>query len=245
MLRAVALAARLDFTIDPPIGRRDPAPRAAHRASVAGAAARGVLQDPALGRVGAGVPPARRGRLLERSRAGAAGAIAAQALWQSLAALDAYRHRFEAMPETLTNPILLGTLLVPLGFTRAAVTPRRSRTAPSRSAEPPATARAGCRCRGATSSGCGRSSGCSAGCSISSASPRAQRALMHRGPFREALTWLEIHGAAPEVVEHWRGFSKRTVLPQARRATRTEPRRGAGDGAATAAGARPPPELGV
>ena len=29
---------------------------------------------------------------------------------------------------------------------------------------------------------------------------------MHRGPFREALTWLEIHGQAPEVVEHWRGF---------------------------------------
>ena len=29
-------------------------------------------------------------------------------------------------------------------------------------------------------------------------SPRARRALMHRGPFREALTWLEIHGQAPE-----------------------------------------------
>ena len=37
-------------------------------------------------------------------------------------------------------------------------------------------------------------------------SPRARRALMHRGPFREALTWLEIHGQAPEAVEHWRGF---------------------------------------
>jgi hypothetical protein len=29
---------------------------------------------------------------------------------------------------------------------------------------------------------------------------------MHRGPFREALTWLEIHGNAPDVLEHWRGF---------------------------------------
>jgi hypothetical protein len=37
-------------------------------------------------------------------------------------------------------------------------------------------------------------------------SPRAKRALMHRGPFKEAMTWLEIHGSAPEVVEHWRGF---------------------------------------
>jgi hypothetical protein len=37
-------------------------------------------------------------------------------------------------------------------------------------------------------------------------SPRARRALMHRGPFREALAWLEIHGETPEAVEHWRGF---------------------------------------
>ena len=38
------------------------------------------------------------------------------------------------------------------------------------------------------------------------ASPRAKRALMHRGPFQEALTWLEIHGQAPDVLEHWKGF---------------------------------------
>jgi hypothetical protein len=37
-------------------------------------------------------------------------------------------------------------------------------------------------------------------------SPRARRALMHRGPFREALTWLEIHAQTPDVLEHWRGF---------------------------------------
>jgi hypothetical protein len=30
--------------------------------------------------------------------------------------------------------------------------------------------------------------------------------LMHRGLFDEALTWLEIHGQAPDVLEHWRGF---------------------------------------
>ena len=37
-------------------------------------------------------------------------------------------------------------------------------------------------------------------------SPRAKRALMHRGPFEDALTWFEIHGNAPAVLEHWRGF---------------------------------------
>jgi hypothetical protein len=37
-------------------------------------------------------------------------------------------------------------------------------------------------------------------------SPKARRALTHRSPFREALTWLEIHGHTPDVLEHWRGF---------------------------------------
>jgi hypothetical protein len=38
------------------------------------------------------------------------------------------------------------------------------------------------------------------------ASPKAQRALAHRAIFREALTWLEIHGDTPELVEHWNGI---------------------------------------
>src|SRR5262249_59353074 len=38
------------------------------------------------------------------------------ALWRSLAALDAYRRTFASTPETLTNPILLGSLPVPLGI---------------------------------------------------------------------------------------------------------------------------------
>ena len=46
------------------------------------------------------------------------------------------------------------------------------------------------------------------------ASPRARRALIHRGPFNESLTWLDIHGRAPEVLEHWKGFLEGTVLPQ-------------------------------
>ena len=37
-------------------------------------------------------------------------------------------------------------------------------------------------------------------------SPRARRTLMHRGPFREALTWLEIHGERSDVVQHWRAL---------------------------------------
>jgi hypothetical protein len=37
-------------------------------------------------------------------------------------------------------------------------------------------------------------------------SPRAKRAVVSRGPFAEALLWLEIHGHVPDIVEHWRGF---------------------------------------
>ena len=33
---------------------------------------------------------------------------------------------------------------------------------------------------------------------------RAQRSLLHRSTFAEAVTWLEIHGDRPDVVDHWR-----------------------------------------
>jgi hypothetical protein len=29
---------------------------------------------------------------------------------------------------------------------------------------------------------------------------------MYRGPFDEAMIWMDIHGHVPEIVEHWRGF---------------------------------------
>src|SRR6185503_9454176 len=42
---------------------------------------------------------------------------AGDTMWRSLAALDVYRSRFESVPDALTNPILLGSLIVPGGFT--------------------------------------------------------------------------------------------------------------------------------
>src|SRR5262249_44606861 len=35
---------------------------------------------------------------------------------------------------------------------------------------------------------------------------RAQRALLHRHVLQDALTWLEIHGERPELVQHWRSL---------------------------------------
>src|SRR4029079_10052748 len=59
-----------------------------------------------------------------------------QALWQFREGLDRYRHGFEAIPESLTNPILLGTLLAPQGFS-AGRRPRRFEDGTEPEREPP------------------------------------------------------------------------------------------------------------
>jgi len=149
-------------------------------------------------------------------------------LWRSLASLDAYRRRFESMPDTLTNPILLGTLLVPLGISlhpgrgqsgvgvgsergqsgvRAGSDPnpdsgarRRPRRPPiPRLGELPIARRDVERLRQIV--------GLQRRLADVSVSPRAQHALAHRGIFREAVTWLEIHGGSPELVEHWKAIA--------------------------------------
>ena len=59
------------------------------------------------------------------------------------------------------------------------------------------------RCRAATSNACDRFWAFNGGCEIwARASARSAR-LTHRSIFREASTWMEIHGATPEIVEHW------------------------------------------
>ena len=63
--------------------------------------------------------------------------------------------------------------------------------------------------------------------------PRAKRALIERGPFNDTLTWLEIHGNTPEIVEHWRGFIE--ALEAQGNKSRGE---GDADGEASGAGVR-------
>jgi hypothetical protein len=126
-------------------------------------------------------------------------------LWRSLGALDAYRRRFESAPDTLTNPILLGTLLGPLGVSLHPVRHDVSHEAPDgrrrpqgpRLGELPLARRDVERLR--------QILGLQRRLHDLGASPRAQRAITHRSIFRDALTWLEIHGHSPEIVEHWKG----------------------------------------
>jgi poly(A) polymerase len=124
---------------------------------------------------------------------------AAPALWESIARLDAYRQRFPGVPDTLTNAILAGTLLQPLGLAG----PQRRFTADAleRRVELgmlPVPRRDVERLH-----------------QILSLQPRlldlrapfrAQRGLLHRQVLHEALIWLEIHGNRPDVVEHWRAL---------------------------------------
>src|SRR5687767_4032858 len=114
MLRAVAMAARLNFSIDPPID----AAIAKHRGEIARSApARLIEEFYKLLRAGASEQAFRM--LAERKLldpiAHKLQKGATEGLWRSLSSLDAYRRRFEDTPDTLTNAVLLGSLIVPLG----------------------------------------------------------------------------------------------------------------------------------
>ena len=212
MTRAVAIAARLDFTIDPPID----AAIETHRAEIARSAPPRLMEEffkiLRAGHAEYAFRMMADRRLLEPI-APQLQEAAGPALWRSLSALDAYRRRFESTPDTLastlTNPILLGSLLFPLGYTVRMLT-----QAPAQEGDPrreprlslgmlPLARRDMERLRQILS--------LQRRLVDMNLSPRARGALMHRGPFREALTWLEIHGGAPEVVEHWRGFVEAAV----------------------------------
>jgi poly(A) polymerase len=233
MLRALALAARLDFTIEPTLL----AAIRRHRHEIAKSSLPRLLEE---------YYKILRAGSAERAFRGLAdvGLLepistelhqgATDALWQSLAALDAYRRQFESTPESLSNPILLGSLLVPLGISlhpprlrseaavvsvadgHAADNDRRKPKRPPipRLGDLPLARRDVERLRQIV--------GLQRRLKDATAAPRVQRALAHRGIFRDALTWLEIHGGAPDLVAHWK-----TVLAEA--GTPPEPQPGGQD----------------
>jgi poly(A) polymerase len=204
MIRAVSMASRLDFRIDPPI---DEAIAVKRHELARSAPARLIEELYKLLRSGASQAAFRMladRRLLEPLSADLQ-AGAGDALWSSLARLDAYRKRSAAMPDTLTNAILLGSVLAPihqahrsamLGFDGAdgGRDPRLSLgLLPLARRDVDRLGLVLAMQRRLLDQGL---------------SPRAKRALMHRSHFTDALTWLELHGDAPEVVEHWRGFAE-------------------------------------
>jgi poly(A) polymerase len=195
MLRAVALAARLDFRIDGPIlqaidryhgelARSAPARlmEEIYKVMRAGAAEKTFRMLVETGLLAA-LAPEVPGRITDM-------------FWQSLAAIDNYRRAFKRNPESLGNAILLGSLLIPLGLldqhhgrtkelgARFGILPLARRDVEylrqilmlQRHLRDP------------------------------NASARHKRGIMHRTAFPAALMWLELHGNAPALVESWRAL---------------------------------------
>jgi poly(A) polymerase len=221
MLRAVVFAARLDFWIDDLILEAFET----HRHEIGRAAPARLMEEYfkilRSGYAEKTLSMLKETRLLREITPELAGA--GPALWESVGRLDEYRQRFSAPPETLTNAILAGTILAPIGL--AGAQRRFTADALERRVELgmlPIPRRDVERLH-----------------QILVMQPRlldlrapfkAQRALLHRHVINEALTWLEIHGQRPDVVQHWR-------------ALQTEPHPGIPHDSAGNVAADPPPHI--
>ena len=196
MLRAVVLAARLQFSIDQPVLDAI----ATHRHEIARSAPARLVEEYykilRSGHAKEAFTQLRATGLLKAITPELSSA--AEPVWASIAALDRYRARFDAAPESLTNAILAGTLLYPLGL----VTRRRfSADALERRVELgllPIARRDIERLQQIVA--------LQPRLADLQAPARAQRGLLHRAVLSEAITWLEIHGDRPDAVAHWRAL---------------------------------------
>jgi tRNA nucleotidyltransferase/poly(A) polymerase len=232
MLRAVALAARLGFSID-----RDTteAIRALRGEIVKSSPARMLDELYKILRQGASRKTFQLLHelgLLAYILPEADEAIAEQGerLLGSLARLDDYRNAGLATPDELTNPLLMGTLLVPLGvpLRRAAGAPRH----PGEDRDAPDLPRLDVAAELAALEATETDENASAGLPIAlpfarrdldrlrliltaqnrlrevHTSPRVKQMLAGRGYLEEALRWMEIHGGVQgqELAAHWRSL---------------------------------------
>jgi len=223
MQRAISFASRLGFRLDPAIADAI----ATHRGEIAKAAPPRLMDEyykilrsgsarttfEALHRAGLLEPLS---KVLHKG--------AGDELWASLDRLDAYRRKFAASPDALTNAILLGSLVVPLGFSQGAW---------------PAWLEQGGR------PGLGLGLLPLARKDIErmhqvlvlqkrlldpSRSAHARRSLTLRPAFGDALTWLEVHGDTPDTLTYWRDEAGQPALdaPPPIRKRRRGRRRGRG-----------------
>jgi poly(A) polymerase len=129
---------------------------------------------------------------------------AGETLWTSLADVDEYRKRFQAAPDAFTNAILLGSLLTPLNLApamgRHGESIPRLGTLPLARRDVERLRQVLALQRRLTDVG---------------AHPRARRALTHRHIFRDALTWLDVHGHSPALVEEWNSIAAERGSEQA------------------------------
>ena len=198
MLRAIAFATRLGFTLDPPVQRAI----RRHKAEIGKASpARMIEELYKLLRSGFAAPALR-----VLSEHGLLASITPEverrktsSLWRSLELLDAHRARFESAPDTLTNPILLGSLVQPVQ--PLDLTPRRRddrRPLDVKLGQLPVARRDVERLRQALQ--------LQPRLQDPDLGARAQRTIMHRGACTEAMTWLEIYGDDDASLDRWKAL---------------------------------------
>ena len=126
------------------------------------------------------------------------------ALWDGLAALDRYRQRFPSAPLELTNPVLIGTLLVPIG----ALNRRMPDRGPGRDTDMdkvsfgalPVARKDLDRLRHMLIT--------LPKLSDPALPPRVARGLPGRPSFPDTLTWFEIFGGDATVLEQWQALKR-------------------------------------
>ena len=126
---------------------------------------------------------------------------APDAFWHSLARLDAWRSHHPSIPAEMVNPVLMGALLVPLGF----VNPHEDQlglgmlTLARKDYE---------RLRHLL---------VMAPKMVDPNLPvRVQRGLPGRPSFSDAIVWLDIFGDAPDAVAHWKHVQSEMPKPEPR-----------------------------
>jgi poly(A) polymerase len=198
MFRAAVFGARLGFDLDPLVVEAI----AEHRRLITDASPARLMEEYfkvlRSGFAEATFRALDRLRLLESITPELAGAP--DAVWDALARLDRYRQRFTSAPPELTNTVLIGALLIPLGLLRrpsalneTRVDPRSDRLSfgalpvPRRDLE---------RLRQLVQT--------VPRLLDPNLPPRVARGLPHRPAFPDSLTWLDIFEDAPDLVERWR-----------------------------------------
>jgi poly(A) polymerase len=208
MLRAVVMASRLDFRLDPGVV----AAIERHRHLIRDASpARLVEEYYKILRAGAAAKTFRaldETGLLELITPELSGA--GQPFYDSLTALDTWRKQHPDIPASLTNPILVGALVAPLGLLpppgRMPAKPVKAEKPGKRIREPlaervsigmlPLARRDVDRFRHITM--------LIPRMGEQALSLRQQRSIVHRPSFDETLTWLEIFGTDPDLVDVWK-----------------------------------------
>jgi poly(A) polymerase len=124
------------------------------------------------------------------------------ALWDALAALDRYRQRFPSAPLDLTNSVLIGTLLVPIGALNRRMpdrgAPREDDPEKVRFGALPVARKDLDRLRHILLT--------LPKLTDPALPPRVARGLPGRPSFPDTLTWFEIFGGDATLLEQWRAL---------------------------------------